>query len=85
MEFKDNCCGWACYDECLIKLQEQSEYIERKDEVLGHVFCHELVHFILNAMHETDLKTNEKFVDVFGALLHQYMITAKYEDNNDKK
>lgn len=35
------------------------------------VFCHELVHAILHKMAEYELNDNEKFVDMFGSLLHQ--------------
>lgn len=46
--------------------------------VIEHTFCHELVHLILNTMGEDELYKNEKFVDVFGGLLHQYLTTAKF-------
>lgn len=46
--------------------------------VIEHTFCHELVHLILNTMNENELYKNEKFVDVFGGLLHQYLVTAKF-------
>ena|SRR5688572_1735757 len=38
---------------------------------IQQVFCHELVHAILSNMAEEELNGNEKFVDVFGSLLHQ--------------
>jgi len=41
------------------------------------IFCHELVHAILHEMGESKLNDNEKFVDVFGSLLHQVWITIK--------
>lgn len=43
-----------------------------------HTFYHELVHTILEAMGEKELNDNEKFVDTFGGLLHQFMRTAKF-------
>ncbi len=42
-------------------------------------FYHEKVHAILEAMHEQDLSSNEKFVDVFAKLLRQSDETAKYK------
>lgn len=42
-------------------------------------FCHELVHQILCKMSEWDLNKNEKFVDTFGLLLHQYMTTQEFK------
>jgi hypothetical protein len=41
------------------------------DQRTQQIFCHELVHAILHCMAENDLNDNEKFVDVFGSLLHQ--------------
>lgn len=41
------------------------------------VFCHELVHAILHKMNEHKLNDNEKFVDLFGSLLHQAWVTIK--------
>ena len=40
-------------------------------------FCHELVHCILDKMGENDLNDNEKFVDLFGSLLHQAWTSCK--------
>ena len=37
----------------------------------------ELVHAILHNMGEDDLNDNEKFVDVFGSLLHQVWVSIK--------
>ena len=42
----------------------------------GQVFCHELTHCILSTMGE-DIGENEKFVDLFGTLLHQVLKTIK--------
>lgn len=41
------------------------------------IFCHELVHAILHCMGEEKLNCNEKFVDVFGSLLHQAWTSVK--------
>ena len=41
------------------------------------IFCHELVHAILHTMDERKLNDNEKFVDVFGSLLHQVWTTVE--------
>lgn len=40
-------------------------------------FVHELVHFILHNMNEKKLCYDEKFVDNFAGLLHQYLKTKK--------
>jgi hypothetical protein len=39
--------------------------------LVEHTFYHEKVHWILFAMGEDELRTNEKFVDMFAFLLHQ--------------
>lgn len=46
-------------------------------EIMDHTFCHELVHAVLTHMGEDKLTRNEKFVDMFGGLLHQAMTSAK--------
>ena len=47
------------------------------DSHTQQIFCHELVHAILANMGEDELNSNEKFVDVFGSLLHQAWTTTK--------
>jgi hypothetical protein len=48
------------------------------DELLTQqIFCHELTHAILHHMAENELNSNERFVDVFGSLLHQAWISIK--------
>lgn len=44
--------------------------------LLEQTFCHELVHAILFSTGDNG-PHDEKFVDGFAYLLHQYMITAK--------
>ena len=41
-----------------------------EDKIMD-TFYHERTHAILNAMHEDELSSNEKFVDVFSKLLRQ--------------
>lgn len=80
-------------DPCLIQREDNvGEYHSREGYILlqpntnGYrvvrsqaekVFCHELVHSILDAMSEEELSKNEKFVDNFGSLLHQALSTQK--------
>lgn len=49
------------------------------DQRQQQIFCHELVHAILHSMGEEKLCSNEKFVDVFGSLLHQVWTTIEGE------
>ena len=44
------------------------------DDRLGHTYCHELVHSILDSMGHK-LSHDEGFVDAFGRYLHQYLVT----------
>lgn len=41
------------------------------DQTTEQSYIHEVVHWILFVMNEYDLRTNEKFVDVFAHLLFQ--------------
>ena len=47
------------------------------DQRTQQIFCHELVHAILHSMAEEELNSNEKFVDLFGSILHQVWVTIK--------
>ena len=60
---------------------------DRPAQFQQQVFCHELVHAILEKMGEEELCGNEKFVDVFGSLLHQVWASATYDraDTSAKK
>lgn len=48
------------------------------DDTIVDTFYHEKVHMILDAMHERDLSTNEKFVEILAKLLRQSDETAEY-------
>lgn len=61
-----------------ITLADTTDGKPLQESTIEHTFCHELVHLILNVMNENELYKNEKFVDVFGGLLHQYLKTAKF-------
>lgn len=51
--------------------------VESNIESIEQSFYHELVHAILHSLGEKDLNSNEKFVDMFGTMLHQFMKTKK--------
>lgn len=44
------------------------------DDKLGHTYCHELTHSILDSMGHK-LSHDEGFVDAFAKYLHQYLVT----------
>jgi hypothetical protein len=71
--------GEARYTTHSIALQPNTDTFSRPQSMQEHVFLHELTHHILNEMNEHDLRSNEKFVDVFAGLLHQALTTAEYE------
>ena len=76
---RDDCRGQASYRTSRILLQPSSETWPRSATDIEHTFCHELTHHILNKMFRDDLNGDEKFVDVFAGLLHQALVTMKYE------
>jgi hypothetical protein len=56
-----------------------TEGVEKiSDDRIKETFYHERTHSILDAMNETDLSNNEKFVDVFSKLLRQADETAEF-------
>ena len=69
--------GFAEYRKNTIRLQKVMG-IYTKNQIEA-TFYHEVVHFILNAMGEDELKSNEKFVGLFADMLHQIEKTSKYE------
>jgi len=46
---------------------------------LEQAYYHELTHWILFIMNETDLRNNEKFVDLFAHFLYQARVTEGRE------
>lgn len=73
---RKECYGESSYNERVIRLQRKSHGHDRNNYGIGHTFYHEVVHAILDSMNEHELSGNEKFVDLFGSLLHQF-ITSK--------
>lgn len=67
-----SCDGYAIYNAQEIQLKTGM-----KPDYEGFVFCHELVHHILNQMGESELRNNEKFVNGFGTFLHQALKTME--------
>jgi len=67
--------GEARYRDSKIVLQATSKAHKATKARTEQIFLHELVHFILHHMGENDLCNNEKFVDLFARLLHQFNTT----------
>ncbi len=70
--------GNAAYRINRIILQPRTESYNMTVEATEQIFCHELVHFILFSM-ESDRRNDEKFVNLFGSLLHQALVTMEYD------
>lgn len=75
---KTDCLGETRYRYNQIALQPiSSEERKRSNTSFEQVFLHEVTHWILHTMHETDLSNNEKFVEQFSGLLHQVLTTME--------
>jgi len=79
LDGRNGCTGEARYTTNSIALQSNTDTFSRPHSQQEHVFLHELTHHILNEMNEHDLRSNEKFVDVFSGLLHQALTTMEYD------
>jgi len=76
---EDDCVGLAVHRKNEIRLLDiKTEGLLRPVTKQEEWFCHELTHFILDHMEEKELGGNEKFVGLFGNLLHQALSSAKY-------
>jgi len=77
---EDDSVGLACYRQLEIRLQSvDAKGRIRPASSQEQWYCHELVHFILEGMGEHKLRRDERFVDLFGNLLHQALSTAVYK------
>lgn len=65
---------WDCEHNKIRLATKSSTGSEVSDDRLGHTYCHELVHSILDAMGHK-LSNDEGFVDAFGKYLHQYLVS----------
>lgn len=71
--------GEAVFRENIIRLQKDSEGLPVPRDQYEHTFFHELVHFIFYLLGKDELRDDEELVGAFSGLLHQAMITAKYD------
>lgn len=65
------CCLAQSYIHIAEKYMCDNEEQEQSDASKEQTFWHELVHCILDAMCESDLSANEKFVSVFSGFLYE--------------
>ena len=69
--------GVCYYDESKILVQDKSLKYNREASAVEQTLYHEVTHAILDTMGERDLSHNEKFVQQFSLLLHQFEKTKK--------
>ena len=74
-----NAYGLAVFDTNTIYLTDALDKKPIADDIQAHTFFHELTHHILHAMGREKLCRDEKFVDLFGGMLHQVAITMEYD------
>lgn len=74
--YNNDATGESRYPVNEIVLQSTNDDYKADDST----FYHELVHWVLHMMGEEELDSNEKFVDIFGRLLHQFITTSKYQE-----
>ena len=69
--------GICDYAESKILVQDTTEGRIRKKDSIDQTLYHEIVHAILFSMSENELAVNEKFVQTFSMLLHQFEETKR--------
>lgn len=69
--------GISDYGKSLILLREEDKGKRRPTSSIEQVLYHEVVHAILYSLGESQLAENEKFVQQFSLLLHQFEITKR--------
>ena len=69
--------GFAEFSSQKIYIASQHGLIKLSSDKMKKVFCHELVHIILDSMGKNELSNDEDFVHIFGNLLFQFVKTAR--------
>jgi hypothetical protein len=72
------CYGESDYSQSKIFLSTSNGLDKLSDDKIKDTFYHEKVHMILDTMKESELSSNEKFVDQFAKLLRQSDETSIY-------
>lgn len=70
--------GESDHGKCNITLSTTHGVDKLSQDRIIETFYHERTHAILDAMHERDLSSNEKFVDVFSKLQRQADETQEF-------
>jgi hypothetical protein len=70
---KSDSTGEAHYRFNKIVLQPNVKGYLRDQQEIDITFFHELIHFVLDSMEESDLRSNEKFVGLLSSMLYQVL------------
>lgn len=70
--------GESYYSQSKITLSYTNGLDKLSEDTIMNTFYHEKVHMILDTMNESELSSNEKFVDLFAKLLRQSDETSEY-------
>ena len=62
-----------------IIIQDKCDGYDTTDENIEQNFLHEVVHFILHALHYENLDENEQLIDLIASSLHQILTTMEYD------
>lgn len=73
--------GSCSYRKHVITLQANNNGHWRPSSSLEQTFLHELVHAVLYAAGQHDLRRDEEAVDLIAGLLHQALVTMEYDDD----
>ena len=76
---QQNAVGEALYRHNIIRLQRNTESVNRPPSQIYVTFFHEMLHMIFEVLGEDELRKNEKIIDSMAQLLHQAFITFEGE------
>lgn len=71
----EECLGVSEQVLCSISIATEYKGIGRNKTSIEQTLYHEVVHAILDTLGESELSSNEKFVQSFSLLLHQFETT----------
>ncbi len=74
----ESCLGISEHAKNTITLTEEYKGNELSSDIITDTYYHEKIHTILDAMGETELSKNEKFIEVFSRLLRQSDETSDF-------
>ena len=78
---KNDSFGEADFKNAKITLQSPREGVACESKI-EETFYHEFTHMLLDKLAYNDLNTDEKVVTAIGGLIHQFFITAVFEEIN---